>query len=65
VAEGMRDEPEDVRDLALEFDQLVDQYIAADRWIEVQEMEQRMLQAYGKPAAMRLVIEDYFWEMNA
>ena len=53
-----------VQDLALEFDALVDQYIAADRWDDVQEMEQKMLRAYGQPIAMMQVIDDYFWEMN-
>lgn len=50
---------EDVRDLALEFDQLVDDYIAVDRWDEVREMEQRFLLAYGNVVAMRQVIDDY------
>jgi hypothetical protein len=54
-----------VQDLALEFDALADQYIAADRWDDVQEMEQKMLKAYGQPVAMRQVISDYFWEMHS
>ena len=50
-----------VRALALKLDQLIDQYIEADRWIEVRDIEQRLLLAYGNAVAMQQVLDDYVW----
>jgi len=47
------------RRLALEFDKLVDHYIAKDAWNVVRQMESRWLVAYGSALAMQEILDQY------
>ncbi len=54
----------EVQDLALDFDALVDNYIAADRWDDVQTMEQVMLLSYGDTVMMRDLVDRWRRYLN-
>lgn len=57
----LRDEHDSLRrhSLALDFEHLIDLYMAEDRWDIVRQAEARWLIAYGSNKAMSEIVEQY------